>query len=344
MADESDAKNDIVSLSEADAMALDAILSRRAEADTAGNESGNDGNSPTEPDQQRVERVSAVLGLLDHYRPVEPPADLVERTISRVDESRQQARFAQQIADLSGPSLNFGWYELGAVAASLLIMASLALPMMARNQDNARRIACASNVQSAGSALRSYAADYGGVLPRVPVSPGAKWYQVGEQADAQGEYHSNSAHLYLVIRHRYVDPRNTSCPGNLTAAASPDPFAHDWASADETSYSFHNQFTDSPFHLDNSPRMAILADKNPIFNIRPGQPLRRRSDIGANSALHGTRGQNVLTADGAVFWMDRPVMTDGGRPGQDYLWAIRDQSDYQGNETPDEPQDAHLIP
>ncbi len=106
-----------------DAAALDAFMASRCAA-------GGTRLHVAYDDPARVQRVEGVLSLLDAWPAEEPSIDLVDRTLAHVAEARQRGRFANQIAELAAvPRHRFGWYEFGAVAAALIIMTSLALPM-----------------------------------------------------------------------------------------------------------------------------------------------------------------------------------------------------------------------
>ena len=317
-----------MSLSPEDAQVLDQLLTN------------NPGESAdVSQSAARGERLSQVLALLDQCPAEDPPAELTDRTLQRIREARQSRRFAQQIEVLSMPRSNFGWYELGAVAASLLIMASLALPMVARNQDQARRTACANGMQSAAVGFGNYGHDHQNVLPRGPVAPGASWFNIGMGPAKDGGIRSNSSHLYILVRNGYLNPKTLSCPENQFTPKYFAPDAADWQRHEETSYSYQNQFTAKAFRIDRKPQMAVLADKNPLFVIVPGQPLVTRNiSPDSPSELHKA-GQNVLTADGVVAWQ-----TTAMRSGNDSMWTISGVPKYTGTETPTDPDDSHLVP
>lgn len=325
-------QNQIVSVSPPDGHAVDAVLSARS-GDSQADAVGQDA---------RVAKVEHLMSLLDHHPATEPPSDLAQRTMDAILQAKQRQQFTQQISTLSqGPSLGFGWYELGALAASLLIFAALAVPMLSKSQGNARRLACANQMQTTAGAMLGYAADYQGIVPRGPVGKDAVWFRTGAGPDAKGAFQSNSSHLYLLIRRGYVKPRLLSCPDNARAPQNPSRDARDWRSHDELSYSYQNQFTANPLRLDQWPGMPILADRNPLFLVLQNRSLVMRSGIdlkSVNSVLHGMAGQNILTGDGVVQWRDRPVMPNG-----DNIWTIKRMRTYKGNEVPDQPDDAFLV-
>lgn len=328
------------SLSPADAEILDAILAARA-------------GSPVALDParaERAERMARLLALLEACPVEDPGPDLVDRTLAQVRaarqrEAEQRMRFARQIEDLSGPALSFGWHEAAALAASLLIVAVLALPMLARNKAEARRVACAASMQAAGAAFQAYAADHEQMLPRGPAKPGQTWFHVGSQPTAGEPFQSNSQHLRLLIGGRYIDPRTFTCAANPHTPRKDDADAVDWACHEQVPFSYQNQFTERPLNLAVSPGMVILADKNPLFIIRPGQPLTLRPGVRPDAPTTYQRlqvhmdGQNILAADGTVSWRTSPIMSNG-----DNIWSVLGVNTYRGDEMPTTPDDSHLIP
>ncbi|MBH06702.1 MAG: hypothetical protein CMJ20_10310 [Phycisphaeraceae bacterium] len=323
--------SDPVGLNSEDANAVDALL--------AGHQ--NIESDPSLTNQTpRVVKAKQVLGLLDAYDVAPPPPDLFQSTLARVGEAKQRRQFAQQIQTLSVPASSFGWREAMAVAASLLVMATLMIPILHANQADAQRVACAANLQAAGVGLRSYAADFG-TLPRGKVRPGSTWYEVGQSPDEDGFVRSNSQHLYLLIRNRYLSPATLSCAANVHTPRHVDPGATDWASHAAVPFSYQNQFAIQIPKFGQLPNiMALLADKNPLFVIQKGQPFRLRVNIGTESpsAVHGS-GQNILSVDGAVRWSIRPQTVEG-----DNIWTIKGVRIFAGDEAPTQIGDSHLIP
>ena len=76
-----------------------------------------------------------------------------------------------------------------------------------------------------------------------------------------------------------------------------------------------------------------------MFVVQDGKLIFDRSaSQNAPSRMHKGMGQNVLVLDGRVIWLPRPEV-DG-----DNIWTTRKHKHYNGDEAPDEPGDAHLIP
>jgi len=332
---------DLTSLGPEDGLALDTILSGRG---------GGGGTVPSQVDEERQSKVLEVLALLDEYPVEDAPIYLTARTMERVHMARERERFSHQIADLSGPAFTFRIGDLLAVAAAVLICASLAIPMLSQNRTDANRIACASHQNLAGRGVFQYAADHGQMMPRGAVRKNGVWYNVGKDAvGPDGNIESNSAHLRLIVRYGYVHANTLNCPGNPAASFDTRQDAVDWQDSSKISFSYITQYGD-PIRIDRNSKVTILTDKNPLFRIYTG-PKAQLEFLGTGgnieniSALHQEAGgQNVLYSDGSVDWTTRPVNRAG-----DNLWVIRgpegqDKMDYDGTEVPVDPDDAFHIP
>jgi hypothetical protein len=324
----------------ADAAALDALIERQAVGPRLA------GDRPVDPvDVEAARRVEQLGRLLDQVPAIDPPDDLVKRTMHRV--------IAAQSIDLdlvrthhgvrSGPGLPVRLSEIVAVAAMVLIGVSLALPVLAHHRAESMRIACEANLAATGRAFGQYAAGYLDVLPRGRIEPGSPWYRVGYTYSDILPVKSNSANLYMLARMRYVDPSTLGCPENAHAPRSMTADRYDWSHPDEVSYSYQNQFASRSTRTSEHPHMAIMADKNPRFRIRSENGMKLYYlGVLPDSTVSGThtmRGQNVLYADGSVWWTTHSVMPDG-----DNIWLANGVADYNGTETPSAADDSFLVP
>lgn len=320
-----------------DAAALDAIIEAQAwtprlAADT----------QSVAVDPSRLERVSDVLMVIGSAPVGEPSDDLVRRTLHRVVTVRSVDLDVARMQPLRGPAVPVRLSEIVAVAAMVIIAVSLALPVLVRTQQEARRVACESNLGAAGHAMALYGADHLSAMPRGNIELNSDWYRIGMTRAAFEPVKSNSANLYLLARHHYIDPHALACPENPHAPRGLSDKDFDWPSPEAVSYSYQNQFANRVTRLVRVPRMAVLADKNPRFAIMPDGTklmfLRSVPDTSA-SLTHRLRGQNVLFGDGSVWWSVHPLMPNG-----DNIWLIQGVEDYQGNETPQRYDDAFLVP
>ena len=323
-------------LSEGDARLLDRLIELRT--------SDSPTTAPLDPaDEPRARHLEKLLGLLEASPVEDPPADIVSRTIHGIQEQRQRERFTEQIAMLDGSEggrFQIGrWLEITAAAAMIIVGISLMFPMMAHSGAEARRIVCSANLATAGSGFGQYANDNRGLLPREgKMKAGDVWIRVGK-VGKDGKVQSNSAHLYLLVRHGYLQPNKLVCPENPHVDRTAGPKALDWATPQSVPYSGINQHTDFERHLRELSNVALLADRNPLFTIKKGQLIQDPNvPITSSSHMHQQRGQNVLLGNGAVPWLDQPLV------GDDNIWTIQDIDRYSGNESPARRDDAHLVP
>ncbi len=320
-----------VRLSDEDARAFDAMVDPESDGDPGR------GVGP-----KRMARMEALLSLIDQTPVEDPPADLAERTLSRVRQAVAQERAIENEQAPAAPLFSFGWAQLGTYAALILVGLSLAFPALANFRQGARQTVCAANMHNVGAAFSNYAVDHGNALPRLSTAAGIPWWNVGKKpASADAPVESNSAHLYLLARQGYVDHNIMNCPNNVHAPRTHAADQIDWNSAPEVSYSYQNQYTNQPVNPAETPELAVLADKNPLFVPGGRQSLRYDQDQAptAASRSHNSRGQNVLRNDGSVQWQDQPVVND-----IDNIWTIRGVERYSGRERPEHNNDSFLVP
>ena len=320
-----------------DGKALDALIGSRASGPRL-----TERDDVRDVDPQRIERVEAVLELVGMCPAVDAPDDLVRRTLGRI--TRHEATdpdVARLHAQGRGVDAPIRMREILAVAAMLLVAASLILPVLAKTRSEAMRIACNARIGTVGKAFAHYASDHLGQMPRREAAPNAEWFHVGWTRFDWEPVRSNTVNLYLLARDRYVEPSTLACPANQHAPRVMTADVHDWPSARAVSYSYQNQFGPKPRLLRDNPRMAILADKNPRFRTDNGMTLEYDKSLrmSACSRTHGGWGQNVLFADGSVLWYISPRMSNG-----DHIWLAEGIDDYSGNETSSHKGDAFLIP
>ncbi|MFO0939541.1 MAG: hypothetical protein U0930_02120 [Pirellulales bacterium] len=133
---------------------------------------------PNDPDL--VDRVSHYREVLNHLDGVaqrfEPPADLVDRTMARIDElplnelpqesheeiaSEELVQPASSVACLSSPiepsTRRRSWFDSAALTISLVVLCSLTIPAMVRARYESRRAQCAYNLRETGSLMFDFA-------------------------------------------------------------------------------------------------------------------------------------------------------------------------------------------
>jgi len=329
--------NSAVELAPEDARAIDALIGARALGPRLAS-----AKQVGQIDEQRAKCAESLMRLIGQCPAADPPDDLVRRTLGRIRRYEEVDPDVMRLrAHRRGFDTPVRMKEILAVAAMLVIGASVILPVLAKTRHEALRVACRARISAVGKAFVQYAADNLGTMPRGRVEPGSNWYHVGWTRYDWQSVKANSANLYVLARGRYVEPSTLACPANPDASQTMTADARDWPTAAAVSYSYQNQFGERTGRLKNTPRMAILADKNPRFEIRRGMVLTYDKSLrmSASSDMHNRRGQNVLFADGSVIWYISPRMPNG-----DHIWLADGVDDYEGNEVPSRQNDAFLVP
>jgi len=326
------------SLSEADGLAVDRAFEIRGASALSPESAG----SGTQIDDPRTQQVLRLLALLDEY-PVETDSDesanddrnLVEATMamirgrSRLANSNDRAvsgsgsaalapsslRFRNDgdpiFAESAGPSLRINWRDMLSIAAVILLVASVTIPML----DNARMLAsrqkCCSNLLGAAVGFSQFADDYNGTMPSV----------FDEGTVPQGNWlvsHANSANLFDLASKRYVRPQTLSCPGAEETCSDLDDLlaGTNWPKLSKVSYAYQNQF--GPYRAKwNNPMgpMAVLSDHSPIVDASANAGSLHADAL---SPAHGGTLQNILLSDGSVMQSNRPYV------GLDNIWLPHD--------------------
>jgi len=330
-------------LSDEDAAILDALLAapdRDAAADQLARQHHPD----------RVARLKSLLVLLD-AAPTDTAADdpqRVRRTCDAVKSAQFREKLTQQSQMGGAPMSRFGLRQAAMIAVMFVVGGSLLLPVLERNRATAQRIACAANLRLAGEAMGQYAQDHRHMLPRGNAKPGATWWNVGRSSDNDSDVvQSNSAHLYKLVRGQYIDASTLACPTNPHAPAKGEMTAkqRDWTRPEHVSYSYQNQYTEQPWHVDKHSNLAVLADRNPLFVARSGRIVFDQSTpTDAPSRGHARRGQNVLSLNGNVDWTVRPFRAGLDRNQPDNIWTAAGIDRYTGTEQPHHADDSFLVP
>jgi len=162
-------------------------------------------------------KLKAALTPLDSLEPGPCPDELVEHTIWRVnklaDSSQrqlQQLLASEQTRNVVAKSQL--WWNLGkiaAVAAVILIVLGIWFAPLDFVRPKYRQQRCQMQMGGIFQGLSNYIYDYDGQTPAVATLAGAPWWKVGDQGR---ENHSNTRHIYLLVKRGYVDLNNFVCP------------------------------------------------------------------------------------------------------------------------------------
>ena len=265
-----------------------------------------------------------------------PPEDLVAKTLDRLRQHKQtDALLAREQTTRRAAGPTFSIRELGAVAASILLMALIFVPSIQKARNLTEVSRCASNVGQIGVAVGAYANGNGDCLPGV-YSDRGRWL-----ATARERATSNSSGLFKLIRGEHVGPRVFQCPEVGGGSFAVQAGMTDFPSHEYVNYSYQHTLRPEPLLRSNplligyAERMAILADSTPVF-------VRGRQDRleATGSDNHDGKGQNVLFLDSHVDWAEGPEVG----VGYNNIYLIDGVKDYRGDEAPAKPMDSFLLP
>jgi prepilin-type processing-associated H-X9-DG protein len=289
---------------------------------------------------------------------IEPcPDQLVDATVARfravVEQEAGQDRLSELIAAEEKSTRiirmpfwrNFG--NLAAVAAAFVLIGGIIVPALGYSRQKYFQERCQSQLKGVYAGLVSYVSDHEGKLPHVAMAMGAPWWKVGDQGQAN---HSNTRHVWLLVRQGYLDSDDFVCPGCKNAKADVLDAQHagqlnDFPSRKYVQFSMRMccpQFQ----QMGLGQKRPILADLNPISEQLPLDysslfSLRLNKDLLSNSPNHNRRGQNVLFCDGSVeFSHSRMVASDD-------IYTLKQMSngcEITGTEVPATEDDAFLAP
>ena len=279
------------------------------------------------------------FAALDLSIEVEPPADLVERTMARIRSAKRTdallAREQLTRRDVIRPT--FSMREVAAVAGIVLLIGSIFV-LSFRDADRRRlRVECAQNAARIGTAMMSYANRNDGRLPST-TAPNDRWLAATDQPAA-----SNSQALFHLVREKYLQPPTFQCPAVGGDSFTVRPEMTDFPGAKFIGYSYQHSIGPKGLSLEDKrlqavqASMAILADSSPVFNGG-----RFRADcIGRQAGdNHDRTGQTVLYMDMHVDFKANPSVGVGGNN----IYLVDGVTEYQGNEKPAWPGDSFLLP
>lgn len=266
----------------------------------------HDASAPPASLAARVERQEALARLATAGAPIESSsrADLIERTLAaaKAAETAQHRRMVlEDQPSTTGPRFRIA--DLLSVAATLLIVGSVALPAFKGVAQSRGQAACLTNMEAVAQAFGSYAGANADMMPMATAGFGGSWMDVGTPN------RSNSANFYTLARTDYARLDDLACPTNPNAfrgEAAPD--SMDWRNIDELSYSYRIMPTGGlrmTLTVPTTDSVVLTADRSPV-TLRVAHGLRVYPE--ANTPNHDSRGQHVLRLDGSAVWTTSPVM------------------------------------
>ena len=296
-----------------------------------------------------LNRLEQVLEPLKSLPEPKAPDSLVAITLARVNSAAemQPASSLKFVPEDNGsaparPKL-LRFPELMTIAASIALIIGFLVPAVRGWRELSLRQNCAYQQASIGGAMRSYAADHNGNLPRVAANQGKAWML----SSPSGTKRTNTSNLFILVKSGYAKPQIFICPavkgGTISGYAIEN--QTDFPTESAVSYSYQNMFGRHRPTLNSPPGFAILADRNPLLTLGP-RPTVATAFLYLPSPNHGSdHGQNVLRLNGSIDWSET---ADAGFKG-DNIWTPADSSSDQsasllGREVPAGPEDSFLGP
>jgi len=302
--------------------------------------------------------MKSVLSPLDTVEPALCPEELAEATIFRLKNAARTSQLhlekllADEQAKTTAQKGGF-WAGFGsrlARAAVFIVVGSVAISTwkITSNyaRENARKIQCQAKLGDIFNGIANYKTEHGGKGPQLATSVGQPWWKVGYQGD---ENHSNTRHMWLLVKQGYLDPNVFICPGGKGARRlhidrSQIKMLYDFPSREYVGYSFRVMCNKPVKGSSHGPR-AMMADLSPLFETLPSfsSTLQIQLDkalASRNSINHKRRGQNVLFCDGAVRFVRKRCVDIT----MDDIFTLHDRQFYQGHEVPSCQADQFLAP
>lgn len=294
-----------------------------------------------------------VLSLLDRYEAPEPPADLADKVLARINGQSTVIPFPQPAPSLPGganrelassPVLSLR--EVIAIAACITLFIGVFVPGYYRARSIASRQQCRTNMAKIFGGMAAYASANGDSLPFVDYVENGFWMPQRIKGLPRA---SNTRPIYLLVREKYVqDPRAFICPSATDARPMlADDYRefHDFAEQANNSYSFVFSNCKEPAKMENlrgdDGHMALAGDRNPLFDGRAVHRVNPYDEETFNSPTHDNgAGQNVLYATGQAGWFTTPLVG----VNRDNIYRAGQIVRYLGNETPSYPTDSFIIP
>ncbi len=308
-------RSSAVTLSRADADAVDRIVDAQ----------------PADPEDLRQRTAMSWVRLIQASPMPESSAGLAARAIAAVEQS-QDAGELKVTAPARKRSFIFAGRHLAeyaAMAVAATVIISVLIPGIGQARQAAQRVACTSNLSQLSKAFSNYAAVEASALPVLARPADGNWLP---RAGDKG--YSNADNLLPLVRLNYAAPQTLVCPGRDCLPYSLG--ASGYLPDNVRGYSYVNLFGPAQPKWDGRVTTIIMADRNPLFIADAGR------DPHANSANHGLKGTNVLSADGSVRWASTP---DIG-PAYDNIWTIGKDCkiNYSGTEVAPAADDVFLSP
>jgi len=245
-------------------------------------------------ERARLEALVSLLGLLDVESDDATVHDddglLVAATMARIDRYERSLKIEPE-DEIARPRRRIRIPDFISVAAVLLILAGVAIPVLQRVRVSSMDMACADNLRRSATGFTLYAGDFGGRVPTL-VAGASRLFPDGYEG----------VNLSLLGQYGYCEFGHLGCPGH-----------HDHVNPSQRMYG-HQMLASGQQLSWTAPKRVtvVIGDRSPLI-----EAFRKGLEIApeAMSNSHGGRGQNMLQTDGSVLWLRLPVL---GR--EDNVW------------------------
>ena len=305
-------------------------------------------------------KLKASLAPLDSIKPESCPDDLAEHTVWRLNSLARAGRtkLHELIAaeqNRAEPAKTSLWFSVGrrlAMAAIFMIVGGAAIITLniitkVARQKYSQQL-CQMQLSNIWRGMNEYSADNDGKLPTVATAEGSPWWKVGCPGQ---ENHSNTRHMWLLVKGNYAKPSDFVCQATKSTQTSQfDPSKakdlSDFPSRKSVTYSFRLMPPKAESVSSLNSQKVLMSDLNPLFEKLPqdySKSLTLRPDevqLNTNSANHNRSGQNVLFGDGRVEFIGSRRLG----PARDDIFTLQNTNVYRGCEMPANDADAFLAP
>ncbi len=248
-------------------------------------------------DARAAEALERIGTLIDLYPAASADPALVDATVLAIEHHDAERAKRMSVVDAPISRTRFRRPDFIGVAASLLLLVAVAVPIADRVRASGSQSVCANGFRELGSAFAAYSNDSNGALP-MAASIGSILSSSGGRGALPAPAVTQNAQAIQVLAHNgYCKPGCLHCAGARAISYRVPLHAR------------HLRMT--TIHL--SP---LAADANPLYANPTGS-----AEVA--SMNHGGAGQNILFTDGAVLWKALPVMAVGPNHRPDNIWTPR---------------------
>ncbi len=315
--------------------------------------------------QEFYQKLNHSLVALEHLdNDINPccPDHLVQETLEKLYSHQPPAsadRLNQLLADenekivTKRQSFWRSFAEAVSVAAAIVILSGVFVPVTRQMRAQAWQTACQANLNKISQGIAQYAGDNNGALPAVETKAGNPWWKVGS---THPQNQSNTRHVWILVKGNYIkQPKVFACPGNCNSKSLPileqDKLQSmsDFPDRRYITYSFQ-LISDTNKAILPSSRIPLMSDVNPIFEkcVKiPKDYAKAEFDpvklseklLKVNSSSHRGKGQNIMFSDGTVKFTSKRVLDQN-----DDIFTVQGRDTYMGTETPSCEKDVFLVP